>query len=134
MDRKLNAIAAILAVLFCVACTASAARSGSAVVAYPAVLQGVWQGDAPGCKLPGDVDSDMRLDIAANKISAYEDWSAPSSVVQISKAPQAWKIVSQKHVNEDSIRLEEIFLLSGEDQAALTIVNIDQAHTYHRCR
>lgn len=130
-----HTIAAIVAALFCIACTGSPAKGKAPAAAYPAVLQGVWIGDSPdACKQPNADDNDSRMQIAARKISGYEDWREPVSVTQISKTPQAWKIVSQLHINEDTIRLEEVLLLSGEDHGALTVVNYRQSNTYYRCR
>ncbi|KRA16352.1 hypothetical protein ASE43_13925 [Lysobacter sp. Root983] len=128
-------IAAAAAGLLCIACTASPAKGKPPAAIYPAVLQGTWMGDSPeACKGPDAADSDSRFQIAPRKLSAYEDWREPVSVVQISKTPQAWKIVSQLHINEDSIRLEEVLLLSGEDNGELTVVNHKQSNTYYRCR
>lgn len=136
MEPKLSyAAAAVVAGMLCMACTASPAKGKPPAVAYPAVLQGVWIGDSPdACKQPNATDNDSRMQIAARKLTAYEDWREPVSVVQISKTPQAWKIVSQLHINEDTIRLEEILLLSGEDHGELTVVNYRQSNTYYRCR
>lgn len=135
MDPTLRIAAAALAGLLCIACTSSTAKGKAPAAAYPAVLQGVWIGEGPEyCKRPDAEDNDSRMQIAARKLTAYEDWREPVSVVQISKTPQAWKIVSQLHINEDTIRLEEVLLLSGEDNGALTVVNYRQSNTYYRCR
>lgn len=136
MESKVSyAIAAAVAGMLCIACTASPAKGKAPAAAYPAVLQGTWMGDSPeACKRPDAADSDARFQIAARKLSGYEDYRVPVSVTQISKTPQAWKIVSQLHINEDTIRLEEVLLLSGEDNGELTVVNDKQSNTYYRCR
>lgn len=136
MEPRINRIAAgTLAGLLCIACTTSPAKGKAPVAAYPAVLQGTWMGDSPeACKRPDAADSDARFEIAPRKLSGYEDYRVPVSVTQISKTPQAWKIVSELHINEDTLRIEEVLLLSGEDNGALTVVNYRQANTYFRCR
>ncbi|RDZ25975.1 hypothetical protein DX914_19115 [Lysobacter silvisoli] len=79
------------------------------------------------------MDSDSRFEITAQKRTGYEDWNEPLSVAQISKSPQAWKIVSNLYINEEPMRIEEVFLLSGQDNGALTVVSSGHTMTYYRC-
>lgn len=134
MEFSLRCTAAALAGLLCIACASSVAKGKSPRAQYPAVLHGAWLGEGRDyCKRADSLDSDSRFEITAGKRTGYEDWNEPVSVVQISKDPQAWKIVSTLHINEDAMRIEEVFLISGQDNGALTIVNRQQAMTYYRC-
>lgn len=135
MDPTLrNTAAAALAGLLCIACTTSTAKGKAPAATYPAVLQGIWLGEGQEyCKRADSLDSDSRFEITASKRTGYEDWNEPLSVVQISRSPQAWKIVSNLYINEEPMRIEEVFLLSGQDNGALTVVSSGHTMTYYRC-
>lgn len=128
-------IAALMAGILCMACTSTSAKGKQARAAYPAVLHGIWEGGVPVCKLPGNPDSDARMEINADKLIDYEEWNEPVRVVQISKNPKAWKIVSKLHLDDgDVFEVEEIFLLSAEDNGRLTVVNSQTSMSYLRCK
>jgi len=103
-------------------------------VSYPSQLIGVWQGGSATCTLPGNLDSDTRMDIRSNKLIDYEQWNEPMVVLQISKKPQAWKIKSRLHIDERSVDQYEIYILSGSDKATLTVVDQSRSATYARCK
>lgn len=111
----------------------SFAGEGRARSVYPAVLHGVWEAGVPVCKLPGNPDSDVRMEIQAKKLVDYEEWNEPVRVVQISTNPRAWKIVSKLHLDDDVIQVEDIFVLSAEDSGRLTVVNNRTSMSYLRC-
>ena len=129
-----NATAMAMAGMLCMACAASVAKGKVATARYPAVLHGVWQADLPTCKLPGNIDSDVRIEITADELVDYEQWNEPIRVTQISRSPQAWKINSRLHIDESTFDHEEIYALSGQDDGQLTIVDGNRALTYARCR
>lgn len=65
----------------------------------------------------------------------YEEWNEPVKVVQISKDPKAWRIVSKLHLDDgDVIEVADIFLIGAEDNAMLTVVNRQNSMSYLRCR
>lgn len=134
--RIRHAIAMVLAGMLCVACAASVAKGKVAAVRYPAALHGVWLGGAGGayCKHPDSLDSDSRFEITPTKLTGYEHWNKPLRIVQLSKEPMAWKVVSRTYFDEQEFELEEIYVLSGQELGRLTIVNVDQSKTYDRCR
>lgn len=59
---------------------------------YPRQILGIWQGGGSTCRLPGNLDSDSRMEITPTKVIDYEQWNEPLVVLQMSKKPQAWKI------------------------------------------
>ncbi|WP_156087683.1 hypothetical protein [Lysobacter sp. Root667] len=135
MEFKVDkAIAIVLAGVLCMACAPSVAKGKVASAHYPKVLHGVWQADFPTCKLPGNLDSDVRIEIKPDKLIDYEQWNSPVRVIQISRSPQAWKISSRVHIDESTFDHEEIYALSGQDNGQLTIVDGNRAITYARCR
>lgn len=103
-------------------------------VKYPNQLIGVWQGGSTTCTLPGNLDSDARMDIRPDKLIDYEQWNEPIVVLEISKKPQAWKIKSRLHIDEHSIDQYEIYILSGSDKSTLTVVDQSRSATYARCK
>lgn len=106
-----------------------------AVVArYPVIPHGVWQADFPTCKLPGNLDSDVRIEVTSDELVDYEQWNEPVPVTRISHSPQAWKINSRLHIDEGTFDHEEIYALSGQDDSQLTIVDGNRVLTYARCR
>ena len=103
-------------------------------VRYPNQLIGVWQGGSATCALPGNLDSDTRMDIRPDKLIDYEQWNEPIVVLEISKKPQAWKIKSRLHIDEKSLDQYEIYILSGSDKSTLTVVDQSRSATYARCK
>lgn len=136
MESKVrNAIAMALSGMLCMACAVSVAKEKKAVARYPVELHGVWLGGDPErCKSPDSLDSDVRFEVAPTKLTGYEHWNEPLRVIQISKSPLAWKVVSRLHVYEDASNLEEIFVLNGRANKHLTVINSDQSTTYWRCQ
>ena len=135
MEFKVGkAVAIALAGMLCMACASSLAKGKAPVASYPKVLHGVWQADHHTCRLPGNLDSDVRIEITADKLMDYEQWNKPVRVVQISRSPQAWKITSKLHIDESTFDHEEIYALSGQDNGLLTIVDENRALTYARCK
>lgn len=126
---------ALMVGMLCMACTSTSAKGKQARAAYPAELHGIWEGGVPVCKLPGNPDSDVRMEIGAGKLVDYEEWNEPVRVVQISRNPKAWKIVSKLHLDDgDVFEAEDIFLLSAEDNGRLTVVNGQTSLSYFRCK
>ena len=135
MHSKIRAAIAIgLAGLLCSANASSIAKEKAPVVRYPAALHGIWQGEGREyCNHPDAGDSDVRMEIKADKLIDYEQWNAPTRVVRLSRSPQAWKIHSRLNIDEHWIDTEEIFVLSGQDSGRLTIVDSNRSMSYSRC-
>jgi hypothetical protein len=130
-----KAIAMVLAGMLCMASSHSMAKGKPGAVRYPAALQGVWLGGrAEYCKRPDSLDSDSRFEVTPAKLIGYEHWNKPLRIVQLSKEPAAWKVISQTHFEDQAASLEEVYVLSGYKGDTLTIVNSSQSHTYHHCR
>jgi hypothetical protein len=113
----------------------SCASAGPALKAaqFPRELHGVWEGGVTSCKKPGNLDSDVRIEITGHKLFGYEDSQDPLEVTQLSEAPLAWKVRSRLHVYEDASELTEIFVISGRNGGQLTIVGESQSMQYERC-
>lgn len=135
MESKMSkAVAISMAVITGFVCADSIAKGRPSAVRYPAALHGVWLGEGREyCKLPDSLDSDARFEISSAKLIGYEHWNKPLRIVQISKEPIAWKVISQTNFDGKVFDLEEIYVLSGYKNGVLTIVNIDQSKTYDRC-
>lgn len=136
MVPKLRFVIAILmAGVLWMPCTSVSAKVKGTGADYPAALHGIWEGGVSECKLPGNPDSDVRMEISAKELIDYEEWNEPVKVVQISKDPQAWRIVSKLHLDDgDVFEVADIFLISAEDNARLTVVNKQQSMSYLRCQ
>lgn len=136
MKPKAQCVAtALMAGMLCMACASTSAKGKQARAVYPAELHGIWEGGVSVCKLPGNPDSDVRMEIGAGKLVDYEEWNEPVRVVQISRNPKAWKIVSKLHLDDgDVFDVEDIFLLSAEDNGRLTVVNSQTSMSYLRCK
>ena len=129
------AMAMAMAGMLCIASDSAEAKGKTPTVQYPKALHGVWLGEGMEyCKHPDSGDSDTRFEVTATKLTGYEHWNKPLSIVQVSKAPMAWKVVSRTYFDDASGELEEIYVLSGHQNRHLTIVNIDQSKTYDRCQ
>lgn len=126
-------IAIVLAGILCVASASSDAEDQAPVVRYPTALHGVWLGEgAEYCKHPDSLDSDSRFVIAATKLTGYEDWQKPVSVRQISKAPQAWRVVSIQYRDGYTFDIVDIMVLRNKG-SVLTIVSDEHSRSYFRC-
>lgn len=77
------------------------ARGLERPVMYPQALRGYWEIGHGECKLPGNPDSDGRIEITKTDRYGYEDSSKPIRVIQISKVPLAWKIKSRLNIYDD---------------------------------
>ena len=110
------------------------AHGKQAKATYQAQLLGVWQGGGNTCRLPGNPDSDVRMEITPVKLVDHEQWNEPLVVVQVSKQPQAWKIKSGLYIDESSYDQHEIYVLSGSDKATLTVIDKSRSMSYARCR
>lgn len=133
MSRRLrNGYIVVMAITLFISCLSANGKQTD--VSYPDQLIGVWQGDSKTCRLPGNMDSDTRMEIKTNKLIDYEQWNEPLVVLQISKKPQAWKIKSRLHIDENSVDQYEIYILSGSDKATLTVVDQSRSATYVRCK
>lgn len=113
---------------------ASAAKPEPKAALYPKELIGIWQGDGPTCELPGNLDSDTRMDIRPDKLLDYEQWNLPLSVVQVSSRPKAWRIKSRLYIDGDFIEVYELFALTGHKDRTLTVVDESRVARYVRCR
>lgn len=132
MNRRLPTTCKILAAMpLFLACLSVDGKQAS--IRYPNQLIGVWQGDGDTCRLPGNLDSDTRMEIKPDKLIDYEQWNEPTVVLQISKKPLAWKIKSRLHIDEHVVDQYEIYALSGADQGVLTVVDESRSATYVRC-
>ncbi|KRD75926.1 hypothetical protein ASE43_13935 [Lysobacter sp. Root983] len=135
MEFKAGKVFAMaLAGIVGMACCGAVAKGKSSAVHYPAALKGIWLGENEDCKNPDSLDSDARFEITPAKLIGYEHWNKPLRIVQISKVPMAWKVVSRTYFDGASVELEEIYVLSGHQNRYLTVVNIDQSNTYGRCQ
>ncbi|NDK39025.1 hypothetical protein DT603_09250 [Pseudoxanthomonas gei] len=74
------------------------------------------------------------MEITPTKLVDYEQWNEPLVVLQISKKPQAWKVKSRLHIDEQAYDQYEIYVLSGTDKATLTVIDQSRSATYARCR
>lgn len=110
------------------------ARTAPGAMHFPRELQGVWEGGVTSCRKPGNLDSDQRIEIQARKLLDYEQWQELIEVSPLSKAPLAWSVRSKLHIDDESTRVTDIFLLSGKDHGLLTVVNDSQSTQYVRCR
>ncbi|GAB3380110.1 hypothetical protein [Lysobacter fragariae] len=126
-----RALTIALSGMLCMSCASAGERQGSS--RYPAVLHGVWQGSFQNCQSPDGLDSDTRIEISANKLLDYEQWNDPVSIVQISKKPLAWKVVSMLQIDGYATRQEEVFVLSGQNNGMLTIADENRSAIYARC-
>ena len=130
-----NAVAMVLAGVFFLASAHSVAKGKPSAVRYPAALHGIWLGEGREyCKHPDSLGSDSRFTITPTKLIGYEHWNKPLRIVQLSKEPAAWKVISQTHFEGQAVSLEEVYVLSGYKGDTLTIVNSSQSQTYDRCR
>lgn len=116
------------------ACCGAVAKGKPGEVNYPAALKGTWLWESEDCKNPDSLDSDARFQITPAKLIGYEHWNKPLRIVQISKIPMAWKVVSRTYFDGASAELEEIYVLSGHQNGYLTVVNVGQSNTYRRCK
>jgi hypothetical protein len=110
------------------ACAVSA-KPPSAI--YPKQVQGVWQLGYEPCKLPGDIDSDGRIEIKAGILEAYEDVSLPLKVVRVSKSPDAWRITYLLRIDGNQDQHSAVYALSGSH--TLTIIDDSRPAVYTRC-
>lgn len=135
MEIKLGkAVAVALTGALLMVCVDSAAKGKPVAARYPAALHGVWISEDEDCKNPDILDSDTRFEVAAAKLTGYEHWNKPLSIIQISKRPLAWRVVSKTNFDDKVFELEEVYVLSGDKNSRLTVVSSDQSDTYERCR
>ena len=99
--------------------------------AYPEQLLGVWEGGYESCMLPGNLDSDARIEIQRGALNDYEQHSKPTHVIQVSTKPLAWRISSILHVDGQDSSQSEIYVLNGSGQ--LTIADESRTEVYTRC-
>jgi len=133
MDSKSHLkLLVIAATALCIGC--SSANGHQAPAHYPEQVLGVWEAGPDTCRLPGNLDSDTRIEIKPNKLVDYEQWNEPDVVEQISTKPKAWKIKSRLYIDEYLVDQEEIYILTGSDDGALTIADQSRSATYKRCR
>lgn len=135
MEFKAGRVFAMaLAGLVGMACCGAVAKGKPGAVHYPAALKGTWLWESEDCKNPDSLDSDARFEITPVKLIGYEHWNRPLRIVQISKDPMAWKVVSQTTFDGKTFELEEIYAISGYRNRRLTIVNSNQSNAYERCQ
>lgn len=113
-------------------CTTSTCANTS--IEYPVELIGIWQGDELTCRLPGNIDSDTRMEIKPDRLLDYEQWNEPISIRQISVRPNAWEIISRLHIDERAIEHHEIYVLHGFQQGTLTVIDESRSAVYARCK
>lgn len=100
-------------------------------VNFPSQLHGVWELGFEPCKLPGNLDSDGRIEIKAQVLEAYEDHSVPVETVRVSSSPLAWRITYLLHIDEFTEKNSAIYALNGS--RTLTIVDKSKPSIYSRC-
>lgn len=132
MNSRVGFVGALLA-LTLMSTSCASARLAPGTAQFPRELHGVWEGGVTSCRAPGNRDSDQRIEIAGSELSGYEDSQLPLHIAQVSTAPLAWKIRSRLQMYEESVDLDQIFLISGEDGGQLTIVNKSNSTRYERC-
>lgn len=132
MNSRIGLVGALIATLMSTSCASAGAPTGA--VQFPRELHGVWEGGVTSCRMPGNRDSDVRVEITERKLFGYEDSQDPLEITQVSTAPLAWKVRSRLHVYEDTSELTEIFVISGADKGRLTIVDESRSMQYERCR
>ena len=98
---------------------------------FPSQLRGVWELGFEPCKLPGNHDSDGRIEIKADVLEAYEDHSVPLKIVRVSSSPLAWRITYLLHIDESIEKSSAIYALNGSH--TLTIVDKSKPSIYSRC-
>ena len=116
----------------CVLLCSCASVSAGGPASMPKELQGVWQLGYEPCNLPGNLDSDDRIEIKSRLILGYEDSSEPLKVTVVSKRPAAWRIEYLKEIDDYADRYSAIFALSGDH--TLTVVDESRPAIYTRCR
>ncbi len=100
-------------------------------VNFPRQLQGIWELGFEPCKLPGNLDSDGRIEIKAYVLEAYEDHSVPVKIVRVSSSPLAWRISYLLHIDESTEKNSAIYALNGSH--TLTIIDESKPSIYSRC-
>ncbi len=100
-------------------------------VNFPSQLQGVWELGFEPCRLPGNLDSDGRIEIKADVLEAYEDHSVPVRIVRVSSSPLAWRITYLLHIDESTEKNSAIYALNGSH--TLTIVDKSKPSIYSKC-
>ena len=123
----------VLLILTATAATALAmpASGKQPRAAYPKQILGVWEGGYEACKLPGNLDSDQRIEFKPHLLDDYEQHSKPVQVVQVSRTPLAWKITSILYIDENHLSQSEIYVLNTSGR--LTIVDQSRTEVYTRC-
>jgi len=132
MSKNSRRSCILLAAILSTGCLS--ANGNQAEARYPSQLHGVWQGDGDACRLPGNMDSDTRIEIASDKLVDYEQWNEPTAVLMISDKPQAWKIKSRLYIDDHSVDQDEIYALSSSDFGVLTVIDQSRSATYVRCK
>ena len=128
-----KAVAMVMAGVLCVASSNSVAKGKPGAVRYPAILQGIWLGEGREyCKHPDSLDSDSRFEITPINLIGYEHWNKPLRIVQISKAPMAWKVLARSYFDGSSVDMEDIYVLSSKARM-LTVVSDGHTMAYYRC-
>ena len=108
-----------------------ASVSSGGPVSMPMELQGVWQPGPEPCVLPGNLDSDSRIEIKTYVIQGYEHSSVPLKVTRVSASPAAWRIEYLETYGGYNDRYAAIFALSGD--RAMTVVDESRPEIYVRC-
>ena len=111
-------------------CSCTSVSAGGPV-SMPKELQGVWQPGPHPCVLPGNLDSDSRIEIKPHVIQGYEHSSVPLKVTRVSTSPEAWRIEYLETYGGYDDRYAAIFALSGE--RAMTVVDESRPEIYFRC-
>lgn len=128
---KIRMLWRALALLMVAASCAAPALSKDPKVDFPKQLQGVWELGFEPCKLPGNFDSDGRIEIKAYVLEAYEDHSVPVKIVRVSSSPSAWRITYLLHIDESVQKSSAIYALNGSH--TLTIIDESKPSIYSRC-
>ena len=98
----------------------------------PNELLGVWDLRDQPCKLPGNPDSDTKIEILPTAINGYEHWYVPKGVEPLSNTPKAWRIQSKMHSDGEESDQTQIFAMSGAD--TLTVIDDSGPEIYARCK
>lgn len=129
-DLMLKMSTSILFMLACAGYGGALAKERQPI--FPKSLHGVWEVGLTPCKMPGNLDSDTRIEIKPSIVEGYEHTTKPLSIFQVSKKPMAWKVKSAVDIDGLISDEYEIYILSGKD--VLTVVDDNLPRVYSRCK
>ena len=100
--------------------------------ALPPELRGAWDLSDSKCRAIDTHESDSRIEIDSRELHGYEHTESLKSVVKVSEAPSAWRIVSISNIAPPEIQGDAVIYVLGGDE--LTISDGESVSAYVRCR